>query len=66
MSTIGNVTNGALTYLPNGTVHDQNGVIVTGAGNISQFEPYQELWNSNPLQTYTNAANALVTKQQSP
>ncbi len=30
---------------------------VTDRGNISQFEPYQQLWNSRPLQTYDETAS---------
>jgi hypothetical protein len=46
-----------LTYLPNGTVTLLKGLpsnstsIVTDRGNISQFEPYQQLWDSRPFQT---------------
>lgn len=48
-----------LTYLPNGTVTLQKGVstvTISDRGNISQFEPYQELWNSRPFQTANDAA----------
>lgn len=49
-----------LIYLPNGTVTLQKGsnppVIVSDRGDISQFEPYQELWNSRPLQTVNYSA----------
>ena len=64
VSTNGNVTNEALTYQPNGTVQDQNGTIVTDQGNISQFETYQEVWDSRPLQNYTDAATLYVANQQ--
>jgi hypothetical protein len=30
---------------------------VTDRGNISQFEPYQQLWDSRPLQTYDETAS---------
>ena len=65
VSTNGNVTTGTLMYQPDGTVQNQNGAIVTDEGNISQFKPYQELWNSNPILNYTDAANLYVTNQQS-
>jgi hypothetical protein len=54
-----------LTYLPDGTVQDQNGLVVTGQGNISKFEPYQQLWNSGPLASYTNAGDMFVNYEQS-
>jgi hypothetical protein len=54
----------ALIYQPDGTVQERNGTIVTDAGNISQFEPYQQLWNSRPIQTYTDAANLFVANLQ--
>ena len=38
--------------------------VVTNEGNISQFEPYQKLLSSRPLQTYTEAADALVDTEQ--
>jgi hypothetical protein len=44
-------------YIPNATV-------VTDRGNISQFEPYQKLWNSRPLQTYDEVAAAYEDGQQ--
>jgi hypothetical protein len=63
----------ALTYFSNGTVTSQTGtntpVVVTDKGNISQFnlEPYQEVWNSRPLQTVndsTTVASAYVNTVQ--
>jgi hypothetical protein len=45
-----------LFYQPNGVVETSTGAIVTDAGNISQFEPYQELWDSRPIQSYSEAA----------
>lgn len=48
------------TYEPNGTVFDQNSRIVTDAGNISRFTPYQQVLDSNPLRNYTDAANLYV------
>ena len=54
-----------LTYLPNGTVLDKNGTQVTDQGNISQFEPYHQLWDSSPLGSYANAADMFVNYEQS-
>jgi len=50
-----------LNYLPNGTVTLQEGwldspVIVTNRGSISQFTPYQEVWDSRPLRTSNDQA----------
>jgi hypothetical protein len=49
-----------LYYQPDGTVQDSNGTIVTDKGDISQFEPYQQVWDSRPLQTQTDVANWYV------
>ncbi len=49
-----------LYYQPDGTVHDSNGTIVTDKGDISQFEPYQQVWDSRPLQTQADVANWFV------
>jgi hypothetical protein len=54
-----------LTYLPDGTVQDQNGMQVTDQGNISKFEPYQQLWNSGPLASYTTVSDMFVNYEQS-
>ena len=56
-------TIGPLNYFPDGTVQDENGKYVTDEGNISQFEPYQQLWASNPIQTYAEAANYFVNTE---
>ena len=60
--------NGTLTYEPNGkvTLQEKNGAIstVNDQGNISQFEPYEKLWNSRPLQTYDDAATRFVGNQK--
>ena len=56
-------TNGWLTYQPNGTVKNQYGATITNAGSISQFEPYQQLWDSRPLQTYSEVADAYTTSE---
>lgn len=53
-----------LWYQPNGIVQNANGTVVTDQGDISQFEPYQQLWDSRPLQTYAEAANMYVSTQQ--
>ncbi len=49
-----------IIYQNDGTVtlrkQDGSASMVTDRGNISQFEPYQTLWASRPLQTYDNAA----------
>ncbi len=55
---------GPFVYQPNGIVQDQNGTLVTDEGNISQFEPYQEVWDSRPIQTYAEAANSFVSYEQ--
>lgn len=56
-----------LWYLPNGTVLDKldkNGVAVTGYGSISGFEPYQQVWDSRPIKTYSDLANDYVYTQR--
>jgi hypothetical protein len=53
-----------LTYFPNGTVtletQESNSTVVTDRGDISQFEPYQELWDSRPFPTYDEIATAYI------
>lgn len=60
--------NEVLMYQPNGTVTFQKGVsdpyVVTDRGNISQFEPYQEVWDSRPVPTYDEIATAYVESKQ--
>ena len=51
-------------YHPNGTVTDFYGNIVTDAGNISQFEPYTQLLDSQPIKTYADAAKLYVDTQR--
>ncbi len=67
-----------INYFKNGTVTLQKGfsnspsVPVTDRGSISQFTPYQELWDSRPFQTandsstvtsaYVNALQAAASK----
>ncbi len=59
----GTLTTGPLNYFPDGSVQCENGTYVTDEGNISQFEPYQQLWDSNPIQTYAEAANDFVNTE---
>ncbi len=61
----------ALTYWPNGTVSYQKGtetpVVVAGKGGISQFEPYQKVWDSRPLSSINDSstiATAYVNVKQ--
>lgn len=61
----GTLTSQILMYQPDGTVQTDTGAVVTDSGNISQFEPYQKLWDSRPIQTYTQAANNFVSYEQS-
>ena len=65
-----------ITYQPNGEVINGTETVMTGypnatyvtnfnqpisdPGNISQFEPYSQLWNTDPIQTYSEAANVFV------
>ena len=58
--TITYATDTTLTYEPNGKVFDENGQVITNQGNISQFEPYQQVWNLNPLLNFTDAANFYI------
>ncbi|MGA3289944.1 MAG: hypothetical protein ABSD42_06895 [Candidatus Bathyarchaeia archaeon] len=64
-ATDGTVTSQILMYQPDGTVQTDTGAVVTDAGNISQFEPYQKLLDSRPIQTYAQAANSFVSYEQS-
>lgn len=57
-----------LTYYPNGTVTLQtesmtNPMIVTDRGSISQFEPYQKVWDSRPFQTYNETIASIVAEK---
>ncbi len=54
-----------LKYFPDGSVQDQNGKPVTDKGNITQFTPYQQLWDTRPLQNYAQAEQAYVDTQRS-
>ena len=49
---------------PNGTYQYKTEKVSTNPGNISQFEPYQEVWDSRPMQTYSEAANVFVGTEQ--
>ena len=55
---------GPLTFKPEGTVQDEKGNIVTDQGNISQFTPYQQVLESNPLQNSAKAADVFSKSQQ--
>jgi hypothetical protein len=63
-ATGGTMTSRVLIYQPDGTVRTDKGAIVTDEGNISQFEPYQKLWDSRPIQNYQQAADNFVKTQQ--
>ena len=63
----GEVINGTETVMtgyPNGTYVTKYNQPISDPGNISQFEPYQELWDSNPLQNYAETAEAFVSTEQ--
>jgi hypothetical protein len=62
--TITYATDTTLIYEPNGTVFNENGQIVTDQGNISQFEPYQQVWNLNPLLDNADISNLYVKNLQ--
>jgi hypothetical protein len=57
-------SSGTIWYYPNGTVHDVNGTLVTDAGDRSQFDSYEEVYNQRPLQTHAEAANFFVGGEQ--
>jgi hypothetical protein len=54
-------------YQPDGTttLHKLDGStsIVTNYGNISQFEPYQQLWETRPIKNYDDAADYFIEKR---
>jgi hypothetical protein len=58
--TVSYTTDITITYEPNGTVINENGQVVSDRGNISQFEPYQQVWDLNPLRNDTDVANLYV------
>jgi hypothetical protein len=53
-----------LTYFLNGTVtletQESNSTVVTDRGDISQFESYQDVWDSRPFPTYEEIATGYV------
>jgi hypothetical protein len=54
-----------MTTFPNGTyTFTQNLPPLADEGNISQFEPYQQVWDSRPLQNYSEAASDFETSWQ--
>jgi hypothetical protein len=55
---------GPLTFTPDASVQDEKGNIVTDQGSISQFIPYQQVLDSNPLQNPTKTADAFTKSQQ--
>ncbi len=57
-------TDTTLIYEPNGEVFDGNGQVITNQGPISQFEPYQQVWNLNPLLNDTDIAKLYVKNLQ--
>ncbi|MGD6810682.1 MAG: hypothetical protein ACQCN3_13375 [Candidatus Bathyarchaeia archaeon] len=57
-------SSGTIWYYPNGIVHDVNGTLVTDAGDRSQFDSYEEIYNQRPLQTHAEAANFFVGGEQ--
>ncbi|XHH10097.1 MAG: hypothetical protein ACFCUE_05550 [Candidatus Bathyarchaeia archaeon] len=53
-----------LWFYLDGTVEDENGTLVTDHGGISQFTPYQQVWDSRPLQTQDEVANLYVNAKR--
>jgi hypothetical protein len=53
-----------MTTFPNGSYTFTQNVPPCAEGNISQFEPYQQVWASNPIQTYAEAAEDFETNWQ--
>jgi hypothetical protein len=57
-------------YQPDGTttLHKLDGStsIVTNYGNISQFEPYQQLWETRPIKNYDDVADYFIEKDLTP
>lgn len=58
-------SSGLYTYQPDGNVLDQDGSIVTDQGNISQFQPYQEVWDQNLYATPSKAVDSFITSHES-
>ncbi|MCL2359868.1 hypothetical protein [Candidatus Bathycorpusculum sp.] len=57
-------TDRTLMFHPDGSVQDENGKIITNQGGIAQFQSYQEVLASLPIQTFTDAANCYIETQQ--
>jgi hypothetical protein len=53
-----------LFFQQDGTVQDENGKPVSDQGNITQFVPHRQLWDSRPLQTYAEVATAYTNNLQ--
>jgi hypothetical protein len=53
------------TYQPNGIVVDQNGHMVSNQGNSSQFMPYSQVLDLDPLLNNTDVANVYINNLQS-
>ena len=51
---------GMFTYLPDGTVLDENGTATTAGGSRSQFKTYEEILSSNPLGDYHETADTFL------
>ena len=58
------VSIGPFTFKPDGTVQDEKGNRVTDQGDISQFTPYQQVLDSNPLQNPTKTADVYTKSQR--
>jgi len=58
-------SNMTFMYEPNGIVVDQNGQAVTNQGNISQFMPYSQVLDLDPLLNSTDVANVYINNLQS-
>ena len=61
-----NGTENVMTGYPNATYVTNFNQPISDAGNISQFEPYSQLWNTDPVRTYSEAANVFVGAEQKP
>jgi len=49
---------------PNSMPIDESEEVTIDPGSISQFEPYQQVWNSTPLQNSTEVANVFLNTVQ--
>ena len=58
-------SNMTFTYQPNGIVVDQNGHMVSNQGNSSQFMPYSQVLDLDPLLNNTDVANVYINNLQS-